>query len=88
MPALWAAGAFLQLYRLEGWYPERTVHYVARVGLDHVKRKILDDAEGRRALWEQLQFALDGEPDPWFEFEQAQVDLRQFSPLPTAKELA
>ncbi|MBK9363345.1 MAG: NAD(P)/FAD-dependent oxidoreductase [Rubrivivax sp.] len=82
------SGAFLQLYRLEGWYLERTVHYVARVGLDHVKRKILDDAEGRRALWEQLQFALDGEPDPWFEFEQAQVDLRQFSPLPTAKELA
>src|SRR5207247_959737 len=26
------AGAFLQLYREEGWYLERTVHYVARVG--------------------------------------------------------
>ncbi|MBL8359279.1 MAG: NAD(P)/FAD-dependent oxidoreductase [Rubrivivax sp.] len=75
------SGAFLQLYRLEGWYLERTVHYVHRVGLDHVKKKILDDAAGRRALWEQLQFSLDGEPDPWFEFEQARVDLRQFEPV-------
>jgi len=74
-------GAFCQLYREEGWYLERTVHYVGRVGLDHVKKKILDDAAGRKALWERLQFSLDGEPDPWFEFEKAQVDLRQFEPL-------
>jgi len=75
------SGAFLQLYREEGWYLERTVHYLARVGLDHVKKKILEDAEGRRALWQRLQFSLDGEPDPWFEFDKAQVDLRQFAPL-------
>lgn len=78
------SGAFLQLYRLEGWYLERTCHYIARVGLDHVKKRILDDAEGRRALWAQLQFALDGEPDPWSEFEKAQVDLRQFTPIGSA----
>ncbi len=76
------SGAFLQLYREEGWYLERTVHYVSRVGMEHVKRRILEDAEGRRALWERLQFALDGEPDPWFEHEQARVDLRQFDALP------
>ena len=78
-------GAFCQLYREEGWYLERTVHYVNRVGLDHVKRKILDDAPGRQALWERLQFALDGEPDPWFEHERAQVDLRQFTPVAMLK---
>jgi len=71
-------GAFMQLYRKEGWYLERTVHYVGRVGLDHVKARILDDHAGRRALWAELQFALDGEPDPWFDFDQAKVDLRQF----------
>ena len=76
------SGAFLQLYREEGWYLERTVHYVGRVGLDHVKQRVLDDAEGRRELWERLQFALDGEPDPWFELSSAKVDLRQFQPLP------
>jgi len=72
------SGAFLQLYREEGWYLERTVHYVSRVGLDYVKKKVLDDAANRRALWERLQFALDGEPDPWFEFDKARVDTRQF----------
>jgi nitrite reductase [NAD(P)H] large subunit len=76
------AGAFLQLYREEGFYLERTVHYVSRVGLEHVKKRVLEDAEGRRALWERLQFALDGEPDPWHEPARAGVDLRQFHPLP------
>ncbi len=75
------SGAFLQLYREEGWYLERTVHYVGRVGLDYVKKRILDDATGRRALWERLQFSLDGEPDPWFEHEKAAVDTRQFDAL-------
>jgi nitrite reductase (NADH) large subunit len=76
-------GAFCQLYREEGWYLERTVHYVSRVGLAHVKQKILDDGEGRKALWARLQFSLDGEPDPWFEFDKAGVDLRQFNPVQT-----
>ncbi|WP_395142085.1 nitrite reductase large subunit NirB [Schlegelella aquatica] len=75
------AGAFLQLYREEGWYLERTCHYIARVGLDHVKKKVLDDADNRKALWSRLQFSLEGEPDPWFEFDKAQVDARQFEPL-------
>jgi len=74
-------GAFLQLYREEGWYLERTCHYIARVGLDHCKKTVLDDAANRQALWERLQFSLDGEPDPWFEHAKAQVDLRQFNPL-------
>ncbi len=74
-------GAFMQLYRKEGWYLERTVHYVSRVGLDHVKQRILEDHEGRKALWAELQYALDGEPDPWFEFAKAQVDVRQFEPV-------
>jgi nitrite reductase (NADH) large subunit len=74
-------GAFCQLYREEGWYLERTVHYINRVGLDYVKKKILEDEPGRKALWERLQFSLDGEPDPWFDFEQAAVDTRQFNPV-------
>ena len=77
-------GAFCELYRQEGWYLERTVHYVNRVGLDYVKKKILEDHEGRKALWERLQFALDGEPDPWFELKEASVDTRQFIPIAVA----
>ena len=81
------SGAFLQLYREEGWYLERTVHYISRVGLDYVKKKILDDAEGRRALWERLQFSLADEPDPWFEMSRAHVDERQFIPIAVAEPL-
>ena len=77
-------GAFCELYRQEGWYLERTVHFVARVGLDYVKQRILEDHEGRKALWERLQFALDGEPDPWFDFKGAQVDTRQFEAVKAA----
>jgi nitrite reductase (NADH) large subunit len=75
------SGAFLQLYREEGWYLERTVHWINRVGLDYVKKKILDDEAGRKALWERLKFSLDGEPDPWFDFDKAAVDTRQFAPV-------
>jgi nitrite reductase (NADH) large subunit len=78
------AGAFLQLYREEGWYLERTVHYVGRVGMDHVKAKVIDDLENRKALRARLDFALDGLPDPWFEFERASVDARQFDSLAAA----
>jgi nitrite reductase (NADH) large subunit len=78
------AGAFLQLYREEGWYLERTVHYVKRVGLDAVKQRILDDAEGRRALYERLQWSLAEEPDPWHDRARARVDERQFEPLTIA----
>jgi len=60
-------GAFLQLYREEARYLDRTVHYLERVGLDYVKQRVLDDADNRRALYERLLFALSVEKDPWVE---------------------
>lgn len=76
------AGAFLQLYREEGWYLERTSHFIARVGLDYAKKEIVDNPEKRQALYERLQFSLKDEPDPWHEQEKAKVDPRQFVSLP------
>ena len=61
------------------------MHFVHRVGLDHVKRRVVDDAGGRCALHERLLFALEGEPDPWAE-RAAGVDRAQFEPI--AAELA
>jgi nitrite reductase (NADH) large subunit len=61
------AGAFLQLYREEARYLDRTVHWVQRVGLDYVKQRVLDDAEGRKALYERLLYAVSGEKEPWSE---------------------
>ncbi len=61
------SGAFLQVYREEARYLDRTVHWVARVGLDYVKQRVLEDAEGRKALFGRLLYALQGEKDPWQE---------------------
>ncbi|MCX8085930.1 MAG: nitrite reductase large subunit NirB [Rhodocyclaceae bacterium] len=58
-------GAFLQLYREEGFYLERTCHFVARVGLDYVKAQVVEDAARRKALYERLLYALQGYEDPW-----------------------
>ena len=75
------SGAFLQLCLEEGWYLERTVNYLRRVGMDYVKKHILEDNDHRKALWERLQFSLDSEPDPWFEQKDASVDNRQVEAL-------
>ena len=61
------SGAFIQLYREEGYYLERTVHYVQRVGLDYCKAKVVEDAENRKALYDRLLFTLQGYKDPWLE---------------------
>ncbi len=61
------AGAFLQLYREEGHYLDRTCHYVGRVGLDYVKGRIVEDEDGRKALYARLRDALKDARDPWAE---------------------
>jgi nitrite reductase (NADH) large subunit len=81
------AGAFLQLYREEGWYLERTVHFVHRVGLDYVKKRVLEDRAGRKALHDRLLFALKGEPDPWVE-RAAGASRNEFQPLEPVTEPA
>ena len=61
------SGAFIQIYREEARYLDRTVHWIERVGLDYVKKRILEDAEGRKAAYERLLYALQGAVDPWAE---------------------
>ncbi len=74
------SGAFLQLYREEGFYLERTVHYVQRVGLDHVKRLVVEDEDNRKALHARLLDSLKDAADPWAEHQEAPVR-REFEPL-------
>ncbi len=74
------AGAFLQLYREEGWYLERTCHYLERVGMDYVKRRILEDGEGRQALYTALMAALKDARDPWLTSREAPA-IEQFIPI-------
>jgi nitrite reductase (NADH) large subunit len=72
------SAAFLQLYREEGYYLERTVHYVDRVGLDYVKSKVVEDAANRKALYERLLYSLQGYQDPWAERVEATPKRRQY----------
>ncbi|WP_306982670.1 nitrite reductase large subunit NirB [Alkalicoccobacillus murimartini] len=58
--------AFLQFYREDARYLERTSHWVERVGLEHIK-KALENEEKRAQLIERVELALTKQHDPWNE---------------------
>jgi nitrite reductase (NADH) large subunit len=69
--------AFIQLYREEGHYLERTAPWVERVGLAHVRARVVDDAASRAALAERFRASQQyAQIDPW-----RQPDAREFAPL-------
>jgi len=74
--------AFLQLYRDEAHYLERTAPWIERVGLAHVKQHVVEDAEGRRQLaerfYESQRYA---QIDPWAQMVAQERDTQQFAPL-------
>ena len=76
------SGAFLELYRQEGWYLERTCHWLDRVGLDYVKGRIVEDEDGRRTLFAGLVAALKDAKDPWASSRETQP-IKQFIPIAT-----
>jgi nitrite reductase (NADH) large subunit len=76
------SGAFIQLYREQARYLDRTVHWIERVGLEYVKQQVLEDAENRKALFERLLYALQGAVDPWVERVQDAGKRRQFELIP------
>ena len=60
--------AFLQLYRMEARYLERTAPWLERVGLKYVQERIVDNAELRRTLYEDFLYAQKfAQIDPWAE---------------------
>jgi len=59
-------GAFTQLYREEAHYLERTAPWVERVGLNSIKQRIVEDTEGRAALFERFKYGQQfAQIDPW-----------------------
>jgi nitrite reductase (NADH) large subunit len=80
------AGAFLQLYREEAHYFERTAPWIARVGVAYVKKRLVDDAEGRRALHARFLHSQSFvQEDPWAERAKG-ADAHEFAPLPALVE--
>jgi nitrite reductase (NADH) large subunit len=77
------AGAYLQLYREEARYLDRTAHWMERVGLAYVKTRIVDDEANRRALYDRFLFAQSfAQSDPWAE-RAAGRDAHEFTPMAT-----
>ncbi|MEW5770952.1 MAG: nitrite reductase large subunit NirB [Pseudomonadota bacterium] len=73
--------AFTQLYREEAHYLERTAPWVERVGLAHIKAKVVDDEASRKALAER--FAVSQKPaqvDPWKERTEGALK-QEFTPI-------
>tara|TARA_R110000782_G_scaffold78276_5_gene155187 strand:+ start:71529 stop:73952 length:2424 start_codon:yes stop_codon:yes gene_type:complete len=66
--ALDYCAAFIQLYREEARYLDRTAPWVERVGLDYVKKRIVEDHAGREALRSRFLYAQSfHQVDPWAE---------------------
>ena len=73
--------AFTQLYREEAHYLERTAPWVERVGLAHIKTKVVDNAANRKALAER--FLVSQKPaqvDPWKARAEGEAS-HEFTPL-------
>lgn len=75
------SGAFIQIYREEARYLDRTVHWLERVGLDYVKKRVVEDAEGRKAAYERLLYALQGAVNPWAERVQNREQYKEFASI-------
>lgn len=74
-------GAFLQLYREEARYLERTAPWIERMGLAYVKRRIVEDEAGRKQLHARFLFGQSFvQNDPWAE-RAAGFDRAEFAPL-------
>ncbi len=64
--ALDHCAAFIQLYREEARYLDRTAPWVERVGLDYIKARIVEDVEGREALTARFHYSQRFmQDDPW-----------------------
>ncbi len=58
--------AFIQLYREEAHYLERTAPWIERVGLDHVKSRLFDDPEAVACYAARFRFSQSfSQDDPW-----------------------
>ncbi len=74
--------AFLQLYREEAHYLERTAHWLERTGLSYVKQRVVEDGSGRQDLAQRFQYSQRfAQNDPWRERAGKRVAGHEFSPL-------
>lgn len=75
-------GAFIQLYREEAHYLDRTAPWIERVGLSYVKEKVVEDGASRKALNARfIESQQQSQIDPWAERVSGEVASHEFRPL-------
>ncbi|MCW5747602.1 MAG: nitrite reductase large subunit NirB [Alphaproteobacteria bacterium] len=73
--------ALVQLYREQGRYLERIYKWAKRVGVETIRKQVMDDLERRRALYDRFVFAQTfAQHDPWAERARGK-DAHEFAPL-------
>jgi len=81
--------AFIQLYREEARYLERTAPWIERVGVDYVRERIVEDDVGREALRARFLFSQRfSQDDPWAErasgaLREQHAHMARFKPIST-----
>ncbi len=74
--------AFIQFYREDAYYLERTAPWIERVGLDYVKQRVVEDADSRKVLGQRfIESQKYAQIDPWAERASHDVEKHEFVPL-------
>lgn len=79
--------AFLQLYRREANYNERTSVWCEQVGMDYIRRAVVENMDNRKKLASDMHLALANRVDPWRDrvqsLESGSAEFTtEFAPLP------
>jgi nitrite reductase (NADH) large subunit len=71
------------MYREQGRYLERIYKWAKRVGLDEIRRQIVEDHQKRKAYFERFVFSQGfAQTDPWSERVSGK-DKHEFQPVAT-----
>jgi len=81
--ALEHIAALVQMYREQARYLERIYKWARRIGLDEIRRQIVQDGEKRRAYFDRFVFSQKfAQVDPWSERVSGK-DNHEFRPMAT-----
>ncbi len=73
--------AFLQVYREEAHYLERTAPWVERIGLSYIKQRVVENVDSRKQAAERFYYSQRfAQADPWAQRAQG-ADKHEFVPL-------
>lgn len=92
--AMQYCAAFIQLYREEARYLERTAPWIERIGVEYIRERIADDPEGRDALAARFLFSQQfTQDDPWAaraagEHREQHAPMARFTPIDSTREMA